>query len=97
MGAPDQGKRLQRGLNVNASGTMPQHDERAVVVTTSFELIETFGRSETGFRGLFHDRQRTGRQPSTRPCRGKSLFGKAPAVRRIKESHGERLDRKSVV
>ena len=55
MGAPDQGERLQRGLTMSASGAVPQHDERAVVVIAPFELIESFGRGETGFRRLFHD------------------------------------------
>ena len=41
MGAPDQGERLQRGLNVSASGAVSQQDERAVVVTPAFELVES--------------------------------------------------------
>src|SRR4051794_7052953 len=93
MGAPDQGERLQRRLNVSASGAVSQHDKRAVVVIAPFELIESFGRGKTGLGGLFHDDERAGRQPSTRSCRGQSLFGKAAAVGRIEESDGERLDR----
>src|SRR3954470_1378846 len=93
MGAPDQGERLQRGLTMSASGTVPQHDERAVVVIAPFDLIESFGRGETGFGGLFHDHQRARRQPATGSRRGERLFGKAAAVRWIKESQGERLDR----
>jgi hypothetical protein len=93
MGATDQSERIQRGLSSSLSDAVSQQDERAVVVTPPFDLVESLRCRKAGFGGLFHDHQRAGRQPSTGSRRGESLFGKAAAVRRIEESHGERLDR----
>src|SRR5205807_8681151 len=83
-------RRLTRG---GYSATGAQHDQSGIVVDAALELVEARGRRESGLRGLFHHRQRGGREPAAGARRRQRALRQALAIGRIEEDERERLDR----